>query len=242
MSSEKIASAVNILKGNLAAGWDIISGSQGESERLGIARRFGGSAAAYSLRDIGAVNGRVVRVRRDSDDAEEDFSANQVASGALEAFVGSGNNGFVSIWYDQSTSGNNCTQSSTSVQPYIVENGTFTGVFMKEIAGGSEPNARNLRIDDIQTTDLGNNFGLIWVGTVDDTYSTAHPTTLVGANRNIVTQNQGTVGLNIKLSGDEFTLKNETSGSANVNSGFPTFTYTTGDKVSVAGTCVGRRS
>jgi hypothetical protein len=111
---------------------------------------------------------------------------------------------------------------------------------MKEIVGGSEPNARSLRIDDIQTTDLGNNFGLIWVGTVDDTYSPSHSTTLLGANRNIVTQNQGTVGLNVKLSGDgEFILKNETSSSANVNSGFPTISYTAGDRVSVAGTCVG---
>ena len=87
MSSEKIASAVNILKGNLAAGWDIISGSQGQYQDLGIARRFGGSAAAYSLRDIGAMNGRVVKVRRDGDDVEEDFSANQVQSGSLENWV-----------------------------------------------------------------------------------------------------------------------------------------------------------
>lgn len=87
MSSEHLASAQNQLKGNLAGAWDILSGAQGQSERLGIARRFGGSAAAYSLRDIGAVNGRVVKVRRDGDDAEEDFSANQVQSSALENWV-----------------------------------------------------------------------------------------------------------------------------------------------------------
>jgi len=148
-------------------------------------------------------------------------------------------NGFVPTWYDQSTSGNNCTQSSASLQPFIVSNGGFCGVFMAEIVGGSEPNARHLRIDDIQTTDLGNNFGLIWVGKVDDTYSTTHFTTLVGANRNIVTQNQGTVGLNLKLASDEFQLKNETTGSAGVSSGNLAITYTSGDRVSVAGTCVG---
>ena len=166
-------------------------------------------------------------------DANTSYSISDIKISLIER------NGFVPTWYDQSTSGNNCNQSTAGSQPFIVSNGGFCGVFMAEIVGGSEPNARNLRIDDIQTTDLGNNFGLIWVGIVDDTYSNAHPTTLVGANRNIVTQNAGTVGLNVKLSGDAFTIKNETSGSSNVNSGVPTFTYTPGDRVSVAGTCVG---
>ena len=106
MSSEQLADGVNPLDAELAATWDVLKGYSGRDTDLGIARRFGGSAAAYSLRDIGAMNGRVVRVRRDSDDTEEDFSANQVASGALEDFVGSGNDGFVSIWYDQSGNGN----------------------------------------------------------------------------------------------------------------------------------------
>ena len=87
MPSQKLASGENLLKGELAAAWNILEGSSGDYTDLGIARRFGGSAAAYSLRDIGAMNGRVVKVRRDSDDAEEDFSANQVASGALETWV-----------------------------------------------------------------------------------------------------------------------------------------------------------
>ena len=90
MPSEKLASGENLLKGELAAAWNILEGSSGDYTDLGVARRFGGSAAAYSLRDIGAMNGRVVRVRRDSDDTEEDFSANQVASGALEDFVQDG--------------------------------------------------------------------------------------------------------------------------------------------------------
>ena len=90
MSSEHLASAQNLLKGNLASTWDILDGAQGQSDALGIARRFGGAAAAYSLRDIGATNGRVVKVRRDSGettDPEEDFSANQVSSGVLEDWV-----------------------------------------------------------------------------------------------------------------------------------------------------------
>ena len=91
MSSEFLASGENVLDSNLGGAWDITNGYAGRKQDLGIARRFGGSAAAYSLRDIGAMNGRVVKVRRDVDgqgtDPEEDFSANQVASGALEDWV-----------------------------------------------------------------------------------------------------------------------------------------------------------
>jgi hypothetical protein len=52
-----------------------LTGSSGDYTDLGIGRKFGGAAAAYSLRDIGAMNGPVVRVRRDSDNSEQDFSA-----------------------------------------------------------------------------------------------------------------------------------------------------------------------
>jgi hypothetical protein len=93
MSSEHLASAENHLKGNLGGAWDVIDGASGQYQDLGLARRFGGASAAYSLRDVGAMNGSVVRVRREphdtttSIDDEENFSANQVQSGALEDWV-----------------------------------------------------------------------------------------------------------------------------------------------------------
>ena len=75
MSSEQLADGVNPLDAELAATWDILKGYSGRDTDLGIGRRFGGAAAAYSLRDIGAMNGRVVRVRRSTGTpAEEDFS------------------------------------------------------------------------------------------------------------------------------------------------------------------------
>ena len=86
MSSELLGSAQNVLKGNLGGAWDITNGYQDAYTDLGIARRFGGASAAYSLRDIGAMNGPVVRVRRNNDSTEEDFSANQVQAGVLEDF------------------------------------------------------------------------------------------------------------------------------------------------------------
>ena len=130
MSSEQLADGVNPLDAELAATWDILKGYSGRNTDLGIARRFGGAAAAYSLRDIGAMNGRVVKVRRDTgggagDNDEEDFSANQIASGAVESFVGAGNDGFVAKWYDQSGNGNDVVQGTNGSQPKIVENGSI---------------------------------------------------------------------------------------------------------------------
>jgi len=133
MSSEHLASAQNVLKGNLGGAWDILSGAQGQSGQpdLGIARRFGGATAAYSLRDIGAVGGAVVRVRRSSDDAEEDFSANQVSSGAVEAFVGGSNDGFVEVLYDQSGNFRHAIQETATNQPKIVSSGSLITVNSK---------------------------------------------------------------------------------------------------------------
>jgi hypothetical protein len=87
MSSEHLASAKNHLKGDLGGSWNILDGASAQYTDLGIARRFGGSAAAYSLRDIGAMNGRVVKVRREQDDAVQDFSAGAIASGGVEQFA-----------------------------------------------------------------------------------------------------------------------------------------------------------
>lgn len=88
------------------------------------------ATAGYSLRDIGANGGRVVRVRRDTgggagDDDEEDFSAAEVADGTIETFVGAGNDGYVSVWYDQSSNSNHATQTSNSSQPKIVDGGVI---------------------------------------------------------------------------------------------------------------------
>tara|TARA_Y100000361_G_scaffold150019_1_gene165058 strand:+ start:873 stop:3920 length:3048 start_codon:yes stop_codon:yes gene_type:complete len=90
MSSEKLGSAKELLKGNLGGSWDLLEGCEGNYTELGVAKNFGGAAAAYSLRDIGAMNSRVVKVRRDSGettDPEEDFSANQVQGGGLQDWV-----------------------------------------------------------------------------------------------------------------------------------------------------------
>lgn len=87
---------------------------------------YTGATAAYSLRDLRApvANSAVVRVRRSSDNTEQDFTALQVTDGTLTSFCGAGN-GFIRTWYDQSTSGNNAVQTNTALQPRIVNSGVL---------------------------------------------------------------------------------------------------------------------
>tara|TARA_R110002020_G_scaffold396720_1_gene606865 strand:+ start:871 stop:1719 length:849 start_codon:yes stop_codon:yes gene_type:complete len=82
-------------------------------------------AAAYSLRSLNGGDPKVVRVRRSSDNAESDFNVSGVNSGALVAFVGSGNDGFVETWYDQSGNSNDLTQTTAGEQPKIVSSGSL---------------------------------------------------------------------------------------------------------------------
>jgi len=85
------------------------------------------SAGAWSLRLLSSTyTGNAIQVRRDSDSTTQDigFDANgDLDESALTAFVGSGS-GYVSIFYDQSGNGRNFTQTSTSIQPRIVNAGT----------------------------------------------------------------------------------------------------------------------
>ena len=93
---------------------------------LGLLDQYGGAAAAYSLRALSIdYTNPVVRVRRDNDNAEQDFTATEVSDGSLAAWVGAGNDGFVRTWYDQSSNGNNATQSTAATQPTIVSNGVL---------------------------------------------------------------------------------------------------------------------
>ena len=86
---------------------------------------YTGAAAAYSLRDLSSSTTNVVRVRRSSDNTEQDFTSTQVTDGTLETFVGAGNDGFVVTWYDQSGNSRNAEQTNTSLQPVIVSSGSL---------------------------------------------------------------------------------------------------------------------
>jgi len=92
----------------------------------GLLSTYTGAAAAYSVRQLANTAALCMRVRRDNDDAEQDFGfdANgDLDTAAIATFVGSGNNGYVSKWYDQSGNGNDTEQNTHGAQPQIY-NGT----------------------------------------------------------------------------------------------------------------------
>ena len=82
-----------------------------------------GAAAAYSLRSLSnSYADPVVTVRRSSDDAEEDFTAAEVADGTLAAFCGAGD-GFVYRWWDQSGNARHAVAAADANEPQIVDSG-----------------------------------------------------------------------------------------------------------------------
>jgi hypothetical protein len=114
-----------------------------------------GAAAAYSLRSLSrSYAGPVVTVRRSSDDAEEDFTAAEVADGTLAAFCGAGD-GFVKQWWDQSGNARHAVSPADANEPQIVNAGS---VILKE----GKPAIRYDGTDDAlfyQNTDIQS---LIW--------------------------------------------------------------------------------
>jgi hypothetical protein len=89
------------------------------------------SLLAYSLRKLrSAYSGSAIRVRRESDNAEQDigFVNNQLDTSALTSFVGS-SSGRITKWYNQGSTGDvdNFNQTSSGSQPFIISSGvTYT--------------------------------------------------------------------------------------------------------------------
>jgi hypothetical protein len=83
---------------------------------------YSGASVAYSLRKLSSSTTNVVRVRRSSDNTEQNFTANQITDGTLTTFTGA-NDGFVTIWYDQSSNNNNAVQITAINQPILVSSG-----------------------------------------------------------------------------------------------------------------------
>jgi hypothetical protein len=81
------------------------------------------ASAAFSLRQLRTGVTNVVRVRRSQDDAEQDFTAAEITDGTLASWVGVGNDGFVSTWYDQSGSGNDEIITVVARQRQIINDG-----------------------------------------------------------------------------------------------------------------------
>jgi hypothetical protein len=85
------------------------------------------SAAAFSLRKLTSTySGSAIRVRRSSDNNQQDIAFNglgRLDTTALKTFVGS-SSGYITIWYDQSGFGKHASQATNAKQPRIVNAGT----------------------------------------------------------------------------------------------------------------------
>ncbi len=86
---------------------------------------YTGAAVAYSLRQLRtAYTGAAIRVRRSSDNAEQDinFVGGNLDTASLLTFCGAGN-GFITTWYDQSGNALNIVRAVATQQPKIVSSG-----------------------------------------------------------------------------------------------------------------------
>jgi hypothetical protein len=104
-----------------------------------------GASAAYSLRQLRKAATKCIKVRRSSDDTEQDFGFKNgyLDTAALLTFVGV-SNGFVSKWYDQSLGGHDATSATFIYQPRIVNAGVLevsngkTAVYFNSSASAGE--------------------------------------------------------------------------------------------------------
>ena len=88
----------------------------------------GSATSAYGLRKLrAAYAGSAIRVRRSSDNTEQDIGFDSLGNldiATMMNFVGT-NSAYVKIWYDQSGNGYDASQTTTANQPRIVNAGTL---------------------------------------------------------------------------------------------------------------------
>lgn len=89
--------------------------------------QFTGAVIAYSLRKLRTGVTRAVRIRRDSDNAEQDFGFDSLGNfdiAEAQTFVGAGS-GFITTWYDQSGFGIDISSVGAD-QPFIISSGVVS--------------------------------------------------------------------------------------------------------------------
>ena len=109
----------------ILANHGIISSSGGVNPML--LDVYNGASSAYSLQKLRTLyTGYAIRVRRSSDNTSQDigFLNGNLDTTSISSFVGA-NDGFVSIWYDQSGNAYNFEQSTLDYQPKIVSSGSL---------------------------------------------------------------------------------------------------------------------
>lgn len=88
---------------------------------------YGSAVVGYSLRKIySTYTGNIIRVRRSSDNVEQDIglNGNLLDTTSLLSFIGA-NDGHVVSWYDQSGNARTITQGTATNQPKIISSGSL---------------------------------------------------------------------------------------------------------------------
>jgi hypothetical protein len=171
---------------------------------------FSGAAVGWSLQNLKETTVFVVRVRRSSDNVEQDFRAIEITNGALLTFVGA-NDGFVTTIYDQVGS-NNFTQVTTTRQGFLVNAGVLNllngkPVILRNTVGGGyissyAPNGATAK-GLFYLGRMGNAFNQgIMIGTLNNGASYIYNSQINGSNTNV---NSNATLSNQKINGSTFT-------------------------------------
>lgn len=131
---------------------------------MGLLLLFGGTSFSGALDTLGTglesawsvgrrlrtgYSGAVIRVRRSSDNAEQDFSGSgttgAVDAAAVAAFCGAGD-GFLTTIYDQSGNGRDWVQATTTLQPVAVSSGTGVSQNSKQACSTTAAAARRMSV------------------------------------------------------------------------------------------------
>ena len=150
------------------------------------------AAAAYSLRKLRtAYSGSAVRVRRSSDNTEQDigFVADELDTASLLAFCGAGN-GFVQTWYDQSGNARDAAQTTQTKQPRIVSSGVIESTGFK--------NSINF-----------NNITSALIKLFTTSFSLQQPYTIFSIVKGVNTGGQRFISDGLLLNSGQFALQNE---------------------------------
>lgn len=108
--------------------YSLISSMSKTPPYVGLLDTYTSADMAFSMFKLRtAYSGNCLRVRRSSDNTEQDigFVNNYLDTASLLTFVGS-NNGFVVKWYDQSGNARDLSRATAVNQPQIVSSGTLS--------------------------------------------------------------------------------------------------------------------
>jgi len=137
------------------------------------------ASGAYSLRYLSSsYSGAVVRVRRDNDNVEQDFTPLQITDGTLLTFTGA-NNGYVTTLYDQSGNANDVIPQDSNNEDIIVNLGVLN-------TNNGLPSILSAGVRWMETTTSFNSniFSFISIALNNTTVNTSRP---VGINSGLST-------------------------------------------------------